>query len=110
MNRLKGKKQIELLFSKGQKINHFPLSLILLESNQLSFGVSVGKRNFKLAVDRNRIKRMLRVVLNQHLVAVFEDSKKTFSVMLLYTGSNTPDWNLLDKKAISLVEKLKKTL
>lgn len=110
MNRLKGKKQIELLFSKGKKINHFPLSIILLESNQLSFGVSVGKRNFKLAVDRNRIKRMLRVVLNQHLVAVFEDSKKTFSVMLLYTGSDTPDWNLLDKKSISLVEKLKKTL
>lgn len=110
MNKLKGKKQIELLFSKGQKINNFPLSLIFLESNQLSFGVSVGKRNFKLAVDRNRIKRMLRVVLNQHLLTVFEDSKKSFSVMLLYTGSDIPDWSLLDKKSKTLVAKLKKIL
>lgn len=110
MNRLKGKKQIELLFSEGKKINHFPFSVILLESNQLSFGVSVGKRNFKLAVDRNRIKRMLRMVINQHLFPVFDESKKSFSVMLLYTGSDTPNRNLLDKESRKLVEKLKKIL
>lgn len=107
MNSLKGKKQIEILFSKGKKINQYPLTVIFLESEKLSLGVSVGKRYFKLAVDRNRIKRLLRVVLQKHFWPTFETLEKSFSVMLIYNSKDMPNSNILDKATEKLIKKLK---
>ena len=58
MNKLKGKKNIDRLFEEGVSVNLFPLRLLFVEDEVFSFGVSVGKRNFKLAVQRNRIKKL----------------------------------------------------
>ena len=68
--KLKHKREIDLLFAKGkwQTCGNLRIISINLEkkpqedfliSNQ-KFGVSVSKRYFKKAVDRNRIKRLLR--------------------------------------------------
>ena len=57
MNKLKGNKKINLLFEKGDSIKHFPFRLIYLENEDVSWGVSVSKKAFDLAVDRNKIKK-----------------------------------------------------
>ena len=69
LKRLKSKYAIEQLFADGTVLNSKHLIFRLMkESEGQAFyaGVSVSKRNFKKAVDRNRIKRQLRVALKTH--------------------------------------------
>ena len=63
--RLKSRTQIEFLFEKGRTITVFPIRMnfLFLEAekpHQAVIGVTASKRYFKKAVDRNRIKRLLR--------------------------------------------------
>ncbi|WP_317045208.1 ribonuclease P protein component [Formosa algae] len=63
--KLKSKITIEKLFTEGKSVSAYPLRLVYLKTSfednvTIKAGVSVSKRNFKLAVDRNRIKRLLR--------------------------------------------------
>lgn len=64
--KLKGKNDIKLLFEKGKWKTFGNLRIIILKNkestpvSELKFGVSVSKRYFKKAVDRNRFKRLLR--------------------------------------------------
>ena len=90
LNRLKGKERINTLFRKGTVLRSKHLMLKVLESDKketrLYVGVSVPKRNFKKAVDRNRIKRQLRAAIKQ------AEKKINFSgsCMLIYTGRKLP--------------------
>ena len=69
MERLKGKKQIEQLFMTGVSVGAFPLRMVYLKgsTDKHLVGVSVSKKHFKNAVDRNRIKRLLRVAVEKQL-------------------------------------------
>jgi len=63
--RLKSRKQIETLFEKGKSFTVFPVRVsysfeLNREKAGAQIGVSASKRVFKKAVDRNRIKRLLR--------------------------------------------------
>ena len=63
--RLKSRKLIGRLYTEGETIKKFPLRMVYLQTEHTSnypaqVGVSVPKRLFKKAVDRNRIKRLLR--------------------------------------------------
>ena len=84
MKRLKGKKQIEILFEEGRSINAFPFRLIFLESSETAIGISVGKKNFKLAVDRNRIKRQMRESA-KIFVPLLNESTNNYNLMLVYS-------------------------
>lgn len=68
--RLSGKKDIELLFSKGTSLSSFPFRILRLPSKENKVLFSVPYRNFKKATDRNRIKRIMREAwrLNQHRI------------------------------------------
>lgn len=62
-HKLKQKRHITALFEKGKWKSCGSLRIITLISSETGLpqiGVSVSKRNFKKAVDRNRIKRLLR--------------------------------------------------
>lgn len=74
LKRLKSKYAIEHLFTEGKVLSTKHLIFRLAKQNEASgfyVGVSVSKRNFKKAVDRNRIKRQLRVALKaqEHLLS-----------------------------------------
>ena len=62
--RLKRRKIIEQLFSEGRAVTAFPIRVQYKMVDQLTeplqAGFSVSSRNFKRAVDRNRIKRLMR--------------------------------------------------
>ena len=107
MKKLKGKKQIQLLFEEGDSINDFPLRIIYLESQNSGFGVSVGKRNFKLAVRRNRIKRQLRAAAEQHLFQTIKETKRSYNFMAIYTGKNIPKWDEIGEKFQNIAKKIK---
>ena len=65
--KLKSRKAVEELFARGKSQNIFPIRVsyqffpVEAEGQAgLQIGVSVSKRYFKKAADRNRIKRLLR--------------------------------------------------
>lgn len=62
--RLKSRKLIERLFKEGKTMMIPSIKIHYLinpsATPALRFGVTVGSRNFKKAVDRNRIKRLVR--------------------------------------------------
>ena len=72
--RIVSKKLIEQLFSKGSSfsISAFPLRIVVMETAQVADNVpvqvlvSVSKRHFKHAVDRNRVKRQIREAYRHH--------------------------------------------
>jgi len=90
LNRLKGKELIDALFRKGTVRRSKHLLLKVLEAKEsetvLYVGVSVPKRNFKRAVDRNKIKRQLRIALKN----AEENIPFSGACMLIYTGRKHP--------------------
>ena len=71
-DKLKSRKQTQHLFSTGQAINVFPIRLIytiepiassldnISSTSLLQAGVGAPSRTFRKAVQRNRVKRLLR--------------------------------------------------
>ncbi|MDG3582974.1 MULTISPECIES: ribonuclease P protein component [Galbibacter] len=106
--RLKNKILIGTLFSEGSSVSKYPLRLIYMraqetEGAKLKAAVSVSKRSFKKAVDRNRIKRLVREAyrLNKHLF-IQSTGENPYLFMLLYTGKEIPSF----KKLNSILQKL----
>ena len=63
--KLKSRKKIDELFARGRSFTITPIRVSYQFSHEtkegiLQAGVSVSKKHFKKAVDRNRIKRLLR--------------------------------------------------
>jgi ribonuclease P protein component len=74
--RLKKEKLIKELFDKGSSFYFFPFKVFFMSNPDQSNAfnqvlVSVSKRNFKKAVDRNLLKRRMREAfrLNKNLIA-----------------------------------------
>jgi ribonuclease P protein component len=107
--KLKSRKIIDLLFTKGQSVAKYPLRMAVLQVDDstqiIQIGVSVSKRYFKKATDRNYIKRLLRECyrLNKHLL--IQKITKPHAFMLLYQSKETPSFEELNEKIIKLFEK-----
>ena len=114
--RLKSRKEIEALFSKGQRINMYPYRVFYLfqlprevENNHLQCGVGAGTRNFKKAVDRNRIKRLTREAWRlQKNPLDIKMKEKPFRMLLfiIYTGKELPDYSFVKEKMALIIQKL----
>lgn len=113
--KLKGKKLIEQLFKEGESLSDFPLRLFFLKIDtptdvKIKAGVAVPKKNFKSAVKRNRIKRLLRESyrLNKHLV--FNNSEGSFAFLILYLGKEMPDYHKVEKSMQIVLQKFLKKI
>lgn len=106
--RLKSKKLIEKLYTDGTSIKAFPLRMVYLQTEHTStfpcqVAVSVPKRNFKLAVERNRIKRVLRETYRLQKRIVYDDLKEPYIFMISYIGKEAWDSKELHKKMKKLL-------
>lgn len=110
VEKLKSKKLIEQLFAEGRPVKASPLRLIYLESEfdsniKLKVGVSVSKRNFKKAVDRNKVKRLIREAYRLNKSILFNNITTQYAFMILYIGNEIPDYKILDNKMKLLLER-----
>lgn len=108
--KLKSKITIGLLFSEGKSVSKYPLRLVyhsgaLGDEQQLKVGVSVSKKYFKKAVDRNYFKRVLRESyrLNQHLLK--QQLNQPYALMLFYQSKDRLSFEEINTKTIQLFEK-----
>jgi ribonuclease P protein component len=113
--RLKSRKQIEQLFDKGKSfaITQFRVYFLIDEMLNaqrsmfnVQFGVGVSARNFKKAVDRNRIKRLTREawrLQKNELSEKAKEAQRQLNVFFIYTGKELADFKTVkDKVAIAL--------
>lgn len=106
------------MFAKGKSFGLFPLKIFYMESSSgkgesIQAGVGVSSRNFRKAVDRNRIKRLLREVYRLNKTLLQEPvttQEKKLSVFFLYTGKELPEFALLNDKMRKALEKLAATI
>lgn len=89
--RLKSKKLIEKLYAEGDSVKTFPLRMMYVQTAHTSefpcqVGVSVAKRNYKLAVDRNRLKRLMRETYRLQKQIVYNNLDKPYVFMISYIG------------------------
>ncbi|OYU79843.1 MAG: ribonuclease P protein component [Flavobacterium sp. BFFFF1] len=110
--KLKSRTTIDLLFSEGKSVSKYPLRLVYIPINAVdgseplfSAGVSVGKKYFKKAVDRNYYKRVLRETyrLNKHILT--ENLKTPYAFMLFYQTKDKLDYHQINVKMVQLLEK-----
>lgn len=109
--KLKGRKLIEKMFSEGDSVTLFPLKLIFLETKKPNkIGVSVSKKNFKKAVERNRIKRLLREAYRHNKYLLIDKNVMGYAFMILYISKELPGFEEINKKTRQLFLKFTKTL
>ena len=115
--KLKSRKAIEQLFREGDSFSVFPFRVIwkltATAPAHLQVGFTVSSKQFKKAVDRNRIKRLLRESWRLHKQALEEQllrSGKRMSVFILYTGKEMPVFQETEQKINGITERLIKRL
>ena len=89
--RLKSRKLIEKLYKEGNSVKAFPLRMMYLKTTHTSdfpaqIGVSVPKRNFKKAPDRNRLKRLMRETYRLQKAIVYDNLNEPYVFMISYLG------------------------
>ena len=111
--RLKSRKQTELLFSEGKRFTTPPFkihySFNKSEKPLLQFGAGVGKKNFKKAVDRNRIKRLMREAYRLQKVGLWEkleEQNYQLAIFLIYIGKELPAYKEVYEKTGKTLDKL----
>lgn len=120
--RLKSRKQIEKLFAGGKSFAVNPFRVYYLFNKKgnlqslifnLQFGVGVSAKNFKKAVDRNRIKRLTREawrLQNETLKKQLNTAGRQLNVFFIYTGKELPVYLTVKDKVALALKKLIETI
>lgn len=111
--RLKSRKLIAALFEEGTSVKKYPLKINFLQIEHTSnypvqAAFSVPKRRFKSAVDRNRIKRLLRETYRKEKFIVYDSLSKPYVIMITYIGKTEESYVNVEatmKKALTLFVK-----
>jgi ribonuclease P protein component len=113
--KLKSKKLFEQMFAEGKSVANFPLRVIYVKTDfkdnvPVKTGVTVSKRNFKSAVKRNRIKRILREAYRLNKSIVFNNSTDKYALLILYLGKEMPESQAIHQKMEVLLGKFVKKI
>lgn len=120
--KLKSRKAIAGLFAKGDSIHSYPVRAIYRRVEDLSddkincrsqVAFVAGKRRYRRAVDRNRIKRLMRESyrLNKHiLLDAAEHSEIAVHLMMVYTGKKILSQKEITSSTIAVLQRLSKKL
>ncbi|MGZ3949637.1 MAG: ribonuclease P protein component [Flavisolibacter sp.] len=113
--KLKSRKQIENLFLTGKSFSMFPLRVTYKfmpsETSTIQVGVTAGKKYFKRAVDRNRLKRLIREAYRLQkadLTEVLKQKQQSAAVFFMYTGKTLSDFPLIKEATSKCLERLQK--
>jgi len=112
--KLCSKVQISKLFNKGKRISSGGITIIFLNDkrtfeNPFQVMISVPKKKYNKAVERNHIKRLCRegirknkLILESHLL----NKQKKIAFVLNYTSNELPNHEVIDTKIKLLFQKL----
>ncbi len=112
--RLTSRKQIEFLFLKGKTFHESPIyvrwNYTTYEQNfPVKVMFSVPKKKFKRAVDRNRIKRLMREAYRKNkwlLYDILTEKGKLIHLSFVFTGKNEISYIETEAKIILSLQRL----
>lgn len=113
--KLKSKKLIGRIFTEGYSAKAYPIRIQFVFHDIEDFatcqvGVSVPKRNFKSAVDRNRIKRQIkeayRLNKSSFLERLISENKK-IAMMVIFGSNQKLEYLEIEKYLISAINKIR---
>jgi len=108
-DRIKSKKIFEAIIYNGKKELIGDIFVRWLKTsddkNEIKAAFTVPKKKFKRAVDRNRIKRLLREAyrLNKHIL--YKNDKSLF-VLFTYIGNQKPSYAQIEDNIKKILNKI----
>ena len=112
--RLTSKKVIGELFSSGRSFFHPPFRVYWApftrgQRGSVKIAISVPKKKFKRAVDRNRIRRKIKEAYRKNKL-IFQDflhNEKGGAVLLVYSSDEDMSYSLIEEKVIETLQRLR---
>ena len=112
LEKLSHKASIDAIFQKkGKSIFKGPILLAYYKTELFTpfacqIFVSVGKRRFKRAVDRNRIKRQITDLfrLQKHRIYNVISPDTQYAIGILFLGKTMPDFSELEKNVTDVID------
>ncbi len=110
------------MFHSGRSFTLYPFKVFYFidespsesRAPALLFGAGASKRNFKRAVDRNRIKRLIREAYRtqkcplQQLIT--EQKRCCLQIFIIFTGKELPLFELIKTKMVEVLNRLEKEI
>ena len=105
-----GKKEFTSVFPVKAFYNKFPSQNT---QGELRFGISIPKKKFKRAVDRNEIKRLVKEAIRLNKTFLHESLYKkeiSLHIMVVCYFDKIPDYRSVEKRIKQLLERLTKRI
>lgn len=104
--RLKSRKTIGKLFKEGHSIISYPVRFVWIKVETplgefpVQMALSVPKRSFPKAVDRNRLRRKIREAYRLHKHSLYQEldsQEQQFALMVIYVAKETLTFQEIEK-------------
>ena len=111
--RLTGKKTFENLLVKGQRFHVFPFTVywqcFTNQEQPVQIAISVPKRNFKRATERNLIKRRVRESYRtnkQGINKFLEDQNLQLHILVVYAATEIMEFKKIEQTVVEILNHL----
>lgn len=113
--RLHSKVLIEDLFANGDSFFKYPFKVIVKKTQpenetQIRILISVPKRTIKKAVDRNKIKRLIREAYRLNKNIIYEqlgEQSCLLDIAFIYTAKSILSYQEIERKIILILQTIK---
>lgn len=110
--RLSSKKKIELLLKTGNHFFQFPFKVVFLRNDNSNerihqFLPVVSKKKHRKAVDRNRIKRLIRESYRKNkLILASQSSNTVYYIALIYVHHKILTYSFIEQSIIDILSRI----